>query len=136
MNDLRHADQLISGFYGVEENKWRWTAKQFTVGLGPPPGAGQRGAKLVVQLYIPDGHVEKLGPVKLRAEAGGKALAPETFDKGGSFTYARDVPAATLDTNLLPVTFTLDKAMPPSPGDGRELGAVVTAIGLEPKTGG
>ena len=34
--DPRAAAQLVSGFYGVEQNSWRWTAGQFSVLLRPP----------------------------------------------------------------------------------------------------
>jgi len=133
MADAEHADQLISGFYPVERDKWRWTAQKFTVGLGPPPGSAQRGAKLVLELYIPDNQIEKLGPMTLRAEAAGRVLDPETFTKPGSYMYSRDLPASLVDTNLVPVNFSLDKAALPSTTDGRELGAVVTGVSLQTK---
>lgn len=133
MADPAHSDQLISGFYSVEKDKWRWTAQKFTVGLGPPPGCAQRGAKLVLNLYIPDNQIEKLGPLTLRAEAAGRSLDSETFTKSGSYTYSRDLPASLVDTNLVPVNFSFDKASLPSDTDGRELGAVVTGVSLETK---
>jgi hypothetical protein len=69
----------------------------------------------------------------LKAKVSGKDLEPETFTKPGSYTYTRDLPPSVVDTNLVPVNFVLDKAALPSTTDGRELGAVVTGVGLETK---
>ncbi len=41
-NDPRAAVQLTRGFYGVEGNAWRWTAKDFVVTLR---AAGRRRAE-------------------------------------------------------------------------------------------
>lgn len=133
MSDTVNADQLISGFYGVERDKWRWTARSFTVGLGPPPGSAQRGARLVLDLFIPDSQIEKLGPLTLQANAAGRELDAETYSKPGSYKYSRELSPALVDTNLVPVTFSFDKAALPSTTDGRELGAVVTEVSLQTK---
>ncbi len=132
MGDRKRENQLISGFYPPEGSGWRWTTRKFTLALGPPRNAAQHGAKLVLQLYIPAGQIEKLGPLTLSAEAAGHALEPETFSKPGSYTYARELPPSIVDTNLVPLNFTLDKFTPPSAADGRELGVVVNSAALQP----
>src|SRR5688572_7439269 len=50
MGDLRAAHHLREGFYSVEDSAWRWTAKRFSVELGLPPGAREKGARLRVEL--------------------------------------------------------------------------------------
>lgn len=35
--DPRAAIQLVSGFHALENDSWRWTARQFTVTLRPHP---------------------------------------------------------------------------------------------------
>ncbi|MCU1258008.1 MAG: hypothetical protein JWO80_893 [Bryobacterales bacterium] len=131
MADPAAARQLIAGFYGLESNSWRWTAKTFVVTLQPPPGADKRGAVLRLRIFIPEGQFQKLGPMTLSADVDDDTLEPETFSAAGNYTYLRDVPPSVLLTNLVPVIFTLDKAAPPSIDDGRELGAVVTEIALQ-----
>ena len=131
--DPATANQLLSGFYNVESNRWRWTNQDFSVALKPPPGGEQKGATLRLHLFIPDSQLKKLGPMTLSAELDGHPLGPETFSEEGSYIYARDIPGDALRSDLIPVTFSLDKAAPPSAQDSRELGAVVTSIELQSK---
>jgi hypothetical protein len=133
MGDPKIEPQLITGFHGIEAAAWRWTAKQFTVALKPPFGSGQKGAKLTVKLTIPPVTIEKLKNVSLSATAGGSALPPETYTTAGDYFYVRDIPASLLTGDTLRVDFQLDKAIPPSSADIRELGIIVLNIGLESK---
>ncbi len=129
--DVRSGEQLLSGFYQIENGTWRWTARQFSAALRPPEGAEQRGATLQLQFYIPESQIESLGPVTLSANTEGYILDPETFSKGGSYIYSRKIPVDALATSLLPVKFSFDKAIAPIAGDGRELGAIVSRIELQ-----
>jgi hypothetical protein len=131
--DSKGANQLIAGFHGVESKKWRWTTRKFIVALKPPEGAEKKGAELRLHLFIPAHEIETLGSITLTADAAGYPLDPETFSEAGSYTYAREVPSDALATNILPFKFSFDKAMKPSKTDGRELGAVVTWVGLQTK---
>jgi hypothetical protein len=134
--DPSTAKQLVGGFYPVEAKSWRWTARRFIVKLSPPPGSDRKGAKLQLHLFIPQDEIARLGPMTLSAdvtpsaEADDYTLPPETYSKGGMYSYIRDVPANLLRTNMIPIIFTFDKAQPPAAVDGRELGAVVSLIGL------
>ncbi len=121
---------MIAGFYGLEAKSWRWTARQFAVVLSPPPGSDRKGAQLRMRLVIPEGQIQKLGPMTLSTDVDDRTLDPETFSKGGNYDYVRDVPADVLRTNLAPIIFSFDKAAAPSAGDGRELAAIVTEISL------
>jgi hypothetical protein len=137
LSDLKMSDpnaerQLISGFYKLEQNQWRWTAGRFAVVLQPPRGAGQNGGTLRLQLFVPPGQIEKLGPLTLTAYADDVTLAPEIFTKAGAYSYSRNVPAAAFHPNLLPVVFNFDKALAPSSTETRELAAVVTEVSLDP----
>jgi hypothetical protein len=124
------AKQLVGGFYKIEAKSWRWTARQFVVSLLPPPGSERNGAKLSLHFFIPEANVAKLGPMTLKAEIDDLVLPPETYSRGGDCYYVREIPAKLLRTNLIPVIFSFDKAMPPAGPDGRELGAVVSLISL------
>jgi hypothetical protein len=133
MGDPKVEPQLITGFHGIEAAAWRWTAKQFTVVLKPPFGSAQKGAKLTVKLTIPPVTVEKLKTVALSATAGGVSLPPETYTTAGDYFYVREIPASALTGDSVRVDFQLDKAIPPSSADIRELGIIVLNIGLESK---
>ncbi len=131
--DPHTASQLLSGFYGVEMNAWRWTGGRFAVVLRPPRTAAQKGATLQLQFTIPAPVIAQLKAVSLSASVNGTALAPESYTQAGPFTYSRDVPAAVLGGDSARVEFSVDKTMPPTPGDHRELGVVVTTVGFAAK---
>ncbi len=133
MADVAQAGQLSAGFYPPESNAWRWTMRKFSVLLRPPDNSENRGASLRLHLYISASQLQKLGPMTLRADAGGYPLSPETFAVAGPYVYTRDVPAGALATNILPIKFSFDKASPSSATDARELAAVVSAVELQPK---
>ena len=133
MSDPRSKVQLVKGFYDLEAGAWRWTAREFDVVLSPPRDAAQKGAELILRFSIPDAVIGKLKSVTLSATANGIKLPPEQYSTSGDFTFTRELPASALNTGNVPVSFTLDKALPPSASDTRELGVVVKAVGLELK---
>ena len=126
--------QLVQGFYAIEQNSWRWTAQRFSVVLRPPPGAAERGATLTMQLAVPDAVISKLKAVSVSGNIGATQLTPETYTEQGPYTYTRDIPANLLNGEALRVDFKLDKSLPPGTGgDQRELGVIVSSVGLEAK---
>ena len=131
--DPKASAQLVKGFYNVEGNSWRWTMGKFSVVLSPPPNASKNGAKLALRLSVPEPVIKKLGPMKLSASVDGVALPDETYTKPGQYVYTRDVPAQALGKGVVAVDFALDKCLPPSEADRRELGIVVTVVGFEPR---
>ena len=133
MSDKKSAKQLIAGFYDLEQNQWRWTARRFAVVLQPPAGSERTGAVLQLKVFMPESQIQKLGPMTLSADVGEVSLAPETFTKGGSFSYCRNIPPKLISPNLLPVVFRFDKALTPFEVDGRELAVVVLEVSLQQK---
>jgi hypothetical protein len=136
MGDPATADQLLSEFYDVEggegENAWRWAGPDATLALAPPPSA-PHGTRLLVRLYFPETQIQKLGPITLTPFIGDQPLTPETYSKGGSYDFVRDVPACFLDTNVLPVSLSFFPYSPKSETEGRDLAAVVLMAALEAK---
>ena len=130
--DPNAAPQLLSGFYQVEDYSWRWTGQRFSVVLRPPEGAG-RAANLVVQLAVPDVVIQKLHSITLSAAVRGAQLDPETYTKPGDYKYTRAIARKLLASEESRIDFQLDKVMPPAGQDVRQLGIVVTSIGLEPQ---
>lgn len=131
--DASTSDQLIRGFHDLERNAWRWTAARFTAALPAQPSASQNGARLVLKFIIPDIAFSKLNGVSLAAKVGDASIAPERFTTPGEHEYRRDVPASALQKDMVNVDFSLDKSLPPSAADTRELGVIVTSIALEMK---
>jgi hypothetical protein len=122
--------QLLSGFHGVEQQAWRWTMGTFAVALEPPPGSAQRGATLELRFSMPESVISRRKSVTLQAFVAGTALAPETYNKAGDYTYTRDVPAAALAVPPVKVVFSLDHYLKAGEIDPRELGLVATSVGL------
>lgn len=133
MGDPQTAAQLITGFYGIEQSAWRWSGRRFSVALRPPLGAAQKGATLQLRLTVPPVVIEKLTTITLSATIGGGALPPETYTQPGDYTYTREVAPGLLAGESVRVDFQLDKSMPPSGADQRDLGVVVLSTGLELK---
>jgi len=131
--DPRAAVQLTKGFYDVEQNAWRWTMKQFSVVLRAPEGASKNGATLQMKFSVPNPVIDKLKAITLSVSVNGQALPAETYTRPGEYILKRDVPREVFHGEAVNVDFALDKAMPPSGADLRELGIVVNTVGLEPK---
>jgi hypothetical protein len=129
MADPQHASQLVRGFHGIE-GPWRWTQKSFAVRLVAPAGAAQKGAVLQLRFAIPDVVMQNVKSVTLSAAVNGSTLSPETYKKSGSYIYTRPVRAEQIQTSPVSVEFTLDHTLPPTSADRRELGVVVTEVGL------
>ena len=133
MNDQSAGAQLLSGFYGVENNAWRWTAGKFSVLLLTPPAARQSGATLTLAFSIPDGVIEKLRKITLTASVNGTAFEPAVYAKPGPETYTTGIPASLLSTDTVKIDFALDKTVVPGGGDTRQLGIIASSVGLSPQ---
>ena len=133
MADVSSSSQLIRGFHDLENKAWRWTAGKFTVALRTPPGANQKGAWLVLKFAIPAPSLDRLKTITLSAKFDGAGIASETFTTPGEHRYQGEVPASMLAKDVVEADFSLDKVLPPGDKDGRELGVIVTSVGLEPK---
>ncbi len=126
------AAQLKEGFYGLEENAWRWTAGRFTVVLGIPEEAPKTGAVLSLRFSLPEAVLGRLGPVTVVAAVSGVELEPQTFAWSGTHIYERRVPAAALAGDTATVEFHTDKTIPPSEADRRELALIFVSASLRP----
>lgn len=127
------AAQLIRGFYDLDHNAWRWTQKNFSVTLGAPRGSAQKGAVLALRFTLPQVLLQNLKFVTISAAITGFKLPVQGFSKTGENIYRQDVPAQAFHDNSVQVDFFLDKTLPPSAADSRDLGIIVSEIGLEAK---
>ena len=107
--------------------------RQFSVYLRPPRGSAQKGAILTVNLTVPPAVIETQKTISLSASVNSNKLGTETWSNPGNYIFKCDVPGALLTGDAVRVDFELDKALPPSEKDGRELGVVVSKAGLELK---
>jgi hypothetical protein len=131
--DPAFAGHFTSGFYNIEANAWRWTNKEFAVTLNPPLHSAERGAQLVMHVAVPDASIQLSQSVQLSCSIGGLNLDPQTFSKGGTYTYVRDVPPDRLQGKEVRIDFAVDHTAPPQPPDVRQLGIIVSEVGLVAK---
>lgn len=131
MADLHTEKQLIGGFYALESGAWRWTTKEFTVMLKVPDGAAKAGGVLTLQGSIPPEGVQN-GPLEIACDIGGQPIANQSFSKPGEIIYRVDAPASAFSAPLVAAHCTLSSTHR-VPGDLRDLGIVVSVIGLRSK---
>ena len=132
ISDPRADKQLVKGFF-PDSGPGRWTGRTFSAVLKPPPAAARKGAILVLRFGIPGPSIDRLQTMQVSASVNGIALAPEEYAKPGEFLYIREVPAPAFGNGNATVDFALDKALPPSATEHRELGVVVNTVGFEAK---
>jgi hypothetical protein len=89
--------------------------------------------EIQMKFAVPDPVIEKLKSITLSAAIEGVSLPSETYTKPGEYVLTREVPAKVFHGDVVTVDFALDKAMAPSGAELRELGIVVSTVGLEPK---
>ena len=131
--DPRADKQLVKGFY-ADKVQGRWTARTFSVILKPPPNAARKGAVLLLRFGLPGPSIHALHSIHLAAAVNGVGLPAEEYMREGEFDYVREVPASAFKSTVnATVDFTLDKALPPSETERRELGVVANTIGFEAK---
>ncbi len=129
MNDPKASAQMLSGFYGLENNSWRWTSGKFSVLLRTPPIAAAQGGVVTFAFSLPDIVIQKLKTVAITASVNGTKLKSARFDKPGANIFTADVPPALLTGDSVRVDFALDKTVPPDV-DKRDLGVVAASVGI------
>lgn len=129
--DPRIVDQLVEGFHHLEGGAWRWTEQRFSVLLEPPPPVPFHSPTFEFVFTVPESTIAALGSVTVSASLEGVALGSETISEPReNIVFTSDVPSRLIGTKPLLAEFSLDKAMPPSEQDGRELGIVAISIAL------
>ena len=131
--DPRASVQLLRGFHEVEEGAWRWAAGEFAVTLKVPEGAAQKGANLILKFAVADVSIQKFGSISISGKLDTTDLSPEKYTAAGQSTYTREIPASALSGESVTAVFKVDKFIPSSESDQRDLGVIVQLIGLEVK---
>ncbi|MBI3667893.1 MAG: glycosyltransferase family 39 protein [Acidobacteria bacterium] len=120
MGDPEAASQLLSGFYQIENNAWRWMAEQAVVLLKAPDHAD----RFEMTFFIPD----QASARRVTLALDGLLIAAQTYPAPGGYTLSVPVRVTTGSTPQL--TITVDKTFQPS-NDQRRLGMVVEELGFK-----
>jgi hypothetical protein len=84
-----------------------------------------------MQLYFPGDYMRMAGgPVTVSVTAGDKPLAQETYTEPGGHLFSKPVPREQLTFPVTSVLIRLNRALPPTGADLRELGAMVQRLGF------
>lgn len=115
----------LEGFYELENGTFRWTKRNFAVTFAKRDSSGGGVSRLILKVYVPDSTIQKLGPIRLTARLGDHVLVPATYRAVGTYTFERELQTEWLSANASRFEFSLDKSLPPTPADRRELGIIV-----------
>lgn len=119
MNAPEAATQIISGLYDLEGGAWRWMSGAAVVLLKSP----SQPLALEAEFTIPDAAPARR--VELRLE--GRVVASGTYAGPGAYTLKSPPQSPVLPSAT--VTLTIDRTFS-VPGDHRELGIILSAIGF------
>ncbi len=128
--DPQAEEQLIDGFYELENGAWRWTMRRFAVALQPLE-SGADSVFLEMRFTVPEIVAGRFGGAKIMAKVNGNELEPESFEGQGGFLYSQEVAASVLSGGPARVEFELENAVTAGEADLRELGIIVTSIALK-----
>ena len=117
--------RLAHGWHGRESGgrHWRWTAQSFGLTISGEDAP----RKLKLNLYVSPLLTGRLGTITLTASVGDTVLRKQSYSKPGPHSFEMPLPRQTGDQQI---DFTLDKCLPPSDEDPRELGVIVSDIVL------
>jgi signal transduction histidine kinase/DNA-binding response OmpR family regulator len=80
---------LLTGWHEPHPSGWRWTEREFAVGVPPAMAASYR--RMIVRLYAPPPLIERLGTIELRSRAGGRDLFPARIGQPGAHVFERTI---------------------------------------------
>ena len=121
MNAPEAADQIVSGIFSLEDNRFRWMSRSATVALASPAAALPLRALFTIP---PQARARR---VTLLLD--GREVASQTYPVPG--TYTLESPPMRAAGAVATVEITIDETFF-APGDSRELGMVLTSVGFTP----
>jgi hypothetical protein len=119
MNAPEGAQQIVSGIYELEQNKWRWTSCNAVLLLKSPAQA----TPIKVDLYIPDQSPARV----IRLLVDDRLIKEARYDRPGSYTITTD--PITAEGTSITLTVAVDKTFSVA-GDPRQLGIILTGAGF------
>jgi hypothetical protein len=116
---------LGEGWYRLEVDNWRWTARRFSLLVEPTCEVGS-ACNLKMRFTIAQAVIDQLQSLSVAATVNGARLAPSSYSSAGEHVYTQPVAAGTLTAHQPAlVEFELDKGLAPTQTDIRELGLQV-----------
>ena len=120
--------RLIAGWHELEEGRWRWTERSFSVEL--PTSDVRTDAILELEFVYSEILKERTGSIEVKAWVGDTPLPAARYSVAGEQVYRAPIPARLLQKPATLVRFELDQALPPDAVDRRERGIIGLCVGL------
>jgi hypothetical protein len=121
MNAPQAADQIVSGIFSLEDNRFRWMSRSAVVALASPPAALPLRATFTIP---PQAHARR---VTLLLD--GRQVASQTYPAPGTYTLESPPVRPAGATAMVEIAIDQTFFAPP---DSRELGIVLTGVGFAP----
>jgi len=121
MNAPEAADQIVSGIYSLEDNRFRWMSRSAVVALKSP----QAALPLRVTFTIP----QQARARRVALLLDGREVASQTYPAAG--TYTLESPPVRAAGAVAIAEIAIDQTFF-APPDSRELGIVLTGVGFAP----
>jgi SAM-dependent methyltransferase len=120
--------RLLNGWHDLEDGRWRWTERTFSVEFATSDL--RTDAILELEFVYPDLLKERAESLEVKAFIGDTALPASGFSNAGEQTYRATIPVGLIQKPVTLVRFELDHAVPPDSKDRRERGIIVLSVGL------
>ena len=124
---IASSTSLDSGWYELEQGRWRWTAKNFCATVTRPQL--QEASELRMQLYVPQELFGLTNSVDLNVTVNGVELPRATYNAAGPYLYRASLPKSC-GTGDAAIECSLSHALTSFGADERELGIVVHSMEL------
>jgi hypothetical protein len=121
MNAPQATDQIVSGIFSLEDNRFRWMSRTALVALASPPAALPLRATFTIP---PQARARR---VTLLLD--GRQVASQTFPAPGTYTLESSPVRAAGAVAMVEIAIDETFFAPP---DSRELGIVLTGVGFAP----
>jgi hypothetical protein len=119
MNAPEAADQIVSGIFSLEDNRYRWMSRTAVVALQSPAAPQPLRVTFTIPQQAPARRVA------LRLD--GREVASQTYPAAG--TYTLESPPVRAASAVAMVEVAIDKSFF-APPDMRELGIVLAGVGF------
>jgi tRNA (mo5U34)-methyltransferase len=120
--------RLVSGWHELEEGRWRWTERIFSVEL--PTSDLRTDPMLELEFVYPDVLKHHTGSIQIHAQIGDTPLSVGQYSDAGEQVYRVRVPLNLLTKPAVLVKFELNQALPPDSQDRRERGIIALSVGF------
>jgi len=116
----------LDGWYAVENDAWRWTAKRFALQVTLPESG--RASEFALRFTVPEVVLAGGGKVRLACWIGGEHAGTISCEAAETIEFRGRFPANVPRGSAVRLDFSVDGAFEGSAADRRELGVIVPLL--------